>query len=61
MLHDSLVHAFEDQTNDPGAFGHRQHPELLDHENGVLAAHYDPEELASARARHRFILPRRRC
>lgn len=35
-------------------------PGLLDHENGVLAAHYDPEELASARARHRFVLPRRR-
>lgn len=35
-------------------------PELLDRENGVLAVHYDPEELASARARHRFVLPRRR-
>lgn len=38
----------------------RARPELLDHENGVLAAHYDPEELASARARQRFVLPRRR-
>lgn len=38
----------------------RECPALLDHRNGVLAAHYDPEELASARARHRFILPRPR-
>jgi hypothetical protein len=34
-------------------------PELLDHRGGVLAAHYDREELASPRARQRFVLPRR--
>lgn len=37
----------------------RVHPELLDHRNGVLAMHYDPAELASVRARDRFVLPRR--
>ena len=34
-------------------------PQLLDHERGVLAAHYDRDELLSARARERFVLPRR--
>ena len=35
-------------------------PELLDHRAGVLAMHYDREELDSPRARARFVLPRRR-
>lgn len=34
-------------------------PQLLDHDGGVLAAHYDRDELLSARARERFVLPRR--
>jgi hypothetical protein len=35
-------------------------PQLLDHRAGVLAMHYDREELDSPRARARFVLPRRR-
>ena len=38
----------------------RECPQLLDHREGVLATHYDREELASPRARARFVLPRRR-
>jgi hypothetical protein len=38
----------------------RECPQLLDHRAGVLASHYDRDELASDRARARFVLPRRR-
>lgn len=35
-------------------------PDLLDHREGVLAKHYDREELDAPQARARFVLPRRR-
>jgi hypothetical protein len=38
----------------------RARPDLLDHRSGVLAKHYDRDELDSAAARARFVLPRRR-
>ena len=36
-----------------------RHPALLDHRAGALRQHYRPEELESAEARRRFVLPRR--
>lgn len=55
LLHDAM-------DRSPGATFEQllaDHPALLDHRAGALYDHYDRDQLHSAEARRRFVLPRR--